>query len=192
MPQMPWRLIRLSLILIFIGLLPFALSLVYLEAPTPERVLEFLFVPPNIRAWLVVYIGYQTVLFVGVVVLALAVVLVVRRLFQKQDRDRPISTSEVLLEEAEAIHSAEAGDLRRLAADFAKRSERQDDVGRDELSVVSPAVYRWLLDEVEPRERGRTALCLSGGGIRSASFALGVLQALAAYPRRSASENEQA
>src|SRR5262245_59077753 len=27
----------------------------------------------------------------------------------------------------------------------------------------------------------RTALCLSGGGIRSASFALGVLQALASY-----------
>src|ERR1044072_8074405 len=31
--------------------------------------------------------------------------------------------------------------------------------------------------------RGSTALCLSGGGIRSASFALGVIEALAVHPR---------
>jgi hypothetical protein len=29
----------------------------------------------------------------------------------------------------------------------------------------------------------RSALCLSGGGIRSATFALGVIQALASHPR---------
>lgn len=34
----------------------------------------------------------------------------------------------------------------------------------------------------------RSALCISGGGIRSATFALGVLQALATHPRRSANE----
>src|SRR5262252_7366556 len=34
------------------------------------------------------------------------------------------------------------------------------------------------------------ALCLSGGGIRSAAFALGVLQALATHPRSSKSSNQ--
>lgn len=34
----------------------------------------------------------------------------------------------------------------------------------------------------------RSALCISGGGIRSATFALGVLQALAMHPRRSANQ----
>ncbi|MBP1851559.1 patatin-like phospholipase family protein [Rhizobium halophytocola] len=34
----------------------------------------------------------------------------------------------------------------------------------------------------------RTALCISGGGIRSATFALGVMQALATYPRDAAGE----
>ncbi|WP_377298364.1 patatin-like phospholipase family protein [Rhizobium sp. SGZ-381] len=34
----------------------------------------------------------------------------------------------------------------------------------------------------------RSALCISGGGIRSATFALGVIQALATHPRRSANE----
>ncbi|MBP2550987.1 hypothetical protein J2858_003927 [Neorhizobium galegae] len=34
----------------------------------------------------------------------------------------------------------------------------------------------------------RSALCISGGGIRSATFALGVIQALAIHPRRSANE----
>src|SRR5262249_53512086 len=32
-------------------------------------------------------------------------------------------------------------------------------------------------------DQGSAALCLSGGGIRSAAFALGVIQALAAHPR---------
>ena len=35
-------------------------------------------------------------------------------------------------------------------------------------------------------DRRSTALCLSGGGIRSASFALGVIEALAVHPRRPA------
>jgi hypothetical protein len=36
----------------------------------------------------------------------------------------------------------------------------------------------------ELNKLNRAALCLSGGGIRSAAFALGVIQALAAHPRR--------
>ena len=92
MPPLPWRLIRLSLILIFIGLLPRILPLVYLAPPSPARVLETMLVPPDIREWLVVYIGYQTVLFVGVVLLLVAAILVARKLWQKRDTDVPIST----------------------------------------------------------------------------------------------------
>src|SRR5438046_2281293 len=66
---------------------------------------------------------------------------------------RPITTQEVLREEAEAIHGVDL-------------SGRQ-----------TPDLYRAL------NQLGQTALCLSGGGIRSAAFALGVIQALAAHPR---------
>jgi hypothetical protein len=63
----------------------------------------------------------------------------------------------------------------------------KDKVLRDEAKVIrrvslSPnvtgiALYRAL------NQLGSSALCLSGGGIRSAAFALGVIQALAIHPR---------
>ncbi len=66
----------------------------------------------------------------------------------------PLTTNEVLREEAEAIHHAD-------------------------LSGVAPEdLYRSL------NALNSSALCLSGGGIRSAAFALGVMQALAAHPRK--------
>src|SRR6476660_9554273 len=104
LPPLPWRLIRVSLILIFIGLLPRILPLIHIEPPSPAGVLELLFVPPHIRQWLVDYVGYQGVLFVGVALLVLAAILVVRKLLQEGDTDSPISTSGVLLDEAVAIH----------------------------------------------------------------------------------------
>jgi Patatin-like phospholipase len=64
----------------------------------------------------------------------------------------PISTEDVLREEAKAIHGVT-------------------------LSETGPALYDALFKEP------RAALCLSGGGIRSAAFALGVIQALATHPR---------
>jgi len=66
----------------------------------------------------------------------------------------PLTTNEVLREEAGAIHHAD-------------------------LSSVAPEdLYRSL------NALNSSALCLSGGGIRSAAFALGVMQALAAHPRK--------
>ena len=44
-------------------------------------------------------------------------------------------------------------------------------------TVTGKELYRAL------HARHSTALCLSGGGIRSASFALGVIEALAVHPR---------
>jgi hypothetical protein len=66
----------------------------------------------------------------------------------------PQTTDEVLREEADAIHGKGA-----------VQSPQGDDL------------YRAL------NNLNSAALCLSGGGIRSASFALGVIQALAAHPR---------
>src|SRR5215467_13729687 len=65
----------------------------------------------------------------------------------------PLTTEQVLIEEALAIH-------------------------QEDLSGKSgTALYRAL------NKLNAAALCLSGGGIRSAAFALGVIQALAAHPR---------
>jgi hypothetical protein len=66
----------------------------------------------------------------------------------------PLTTDEVLREEAAAIHHAD-------------------------LSGVHPEeIYRTL------NALNSAALCLSGGGIRSAAFALGIMQSLAAHPRQ--------
>src|SRR4051812_24361604 len=69
------------------------------------------------------------------------------------ENTRPLTTEEVLREEAAAIHNL----------DFSSRS--------------IPDLYRAL------NQTNQSALCLSGGGIRSAAFALGVIQALAIHPR---------
>jgi hypothetical protein len=76
---------------------------------------------------------------------------------------RPLTTEEVLREEAKAIHGDKAAGIDGKS-------------GRElycELSRLDSA-----------------ALCLSGGGIRSAAFALGVIQALAQHPRSVARSND--
>src|SRR5580704_2381628 len=65
----------------------------------------------------------------------------------------PLTTEDVLREEAKAIH------------------------GESLIGKRGPALYRAL------NQLNSAALCLSGGGIRSAAFGLGVIQALAAHPR---------
>src|SRR5215217_7699087 len=68
-----------------------------------------------------------------------------------------LGPDEVLREEAAAIHGKEA-------------AKKVGDKAGD-------ALYRAL------HGLNSVALCLSGGGIRSASFALGVIEALAVHPR---------
>lgn len=71
-----------------------------------------------------------------------------------------------------------------------------DAVLRDEANTIHPAkpaipetikgadLYQAL------HQRNAAALCLSGGGIRSASFALGVIEALAVHPRQASAKGE--
>ena len=99
----------------------------------------------------------------------------------------PLSIEQVLAEEAIALNGAVAGEgtgasrPQATAQDVQSRRMTKDaDVrsGKDES-----------LNEVETRKKfyrslnklNRSALSLSGGGIRSATFCLGVIQALAAY-----------
>src|SRR5262245_5764974 len=74
------------------------------------------------------------------------------RLDDAPDPTFPLTTAQVLHEEAKAIH------------------------GVDPSSLRGEPLYRFL------NGLNQSALCLSGGGIRSAAFALGVIQALAAHP----------
>ena len=94
----------------------------------------------------------------------------------------PLSIEQVLAEEERALGGrrleAFADDSRQTAA--RERTEKDADArdGKDESR-----------DEVERRKAfyrslnkfNRSALCLSGGGIRSATFCLGVIQALATF-----------
>ncbi|HYM72679.1 MAG TPA: patatin-like phospholipase family protein, partial [Stellaceae bacterium] len=74
----------------------------------------------------------------------------------------PLRTSEVLLDELEAIFGADA--VRGLREAVASLGSEEERLAQMEISAAGLAPV---------------ALCLSGGGIRSASFGLGVLQALA-------------
>jgi Patatin-like phospholipase len=76
-----------------------------------------------------------------------------------------LSTEEMLGDEAQAIHGKEAETV---------------------VGQTGAALYQAL------NNLNSAALCLSGGGIRSAAFALGVIQALAVHPRPAAKEGAPA
>src|SRR5262245_32979221 len=82
----------------------------------------------------------------------------------------PLSSDAVVAAEAAAIHGG----------------GRPPDEEKVRPSVGGEALYRAL------HECNSSALCLSGGGIRSAAFALGVIEALAVHPRPSGSAAEGA
>ncbi len=79
---------------------------------------------------------------------------------KKHDAPPPIPLHQVLEEEYEALHGKLPEDYPRAETDPQKRRE---------------AIFA-LIHSLENK---RTALCLSGGGIRSGSFALGIMQGLA-------------
>src|SRR5882757_10625695 len=94
----------------------------------------------------------------------------------------PLTLAEMLFEELEQLDptftEASAGDLKkeihalRAEPNWHKRKARSEE--------LVPAIYAHIHKQAKehPAKR-RAALCLSGGGIRSATFNLGVLQGLA-------------
>jgi Patatin-like phospholipase len=98
----------------------------------------------------------------------------------------PLSIEQVLAEEAVALgapgNGAEIKNLYQIAAQHFQLSRLYNASDVRAGAYVSPSeaerrkiFYRGL------NKLNRSALCLSGGGIRSATFCLGVIQALAAY-----------
>jgi hypothetical protein len=114
-----------------------------------------------------------------------------------------VSTEQVMAEEADAIHGITQGSiieaLRAQAVaqpDESRRTRKDADArsGKDEdpTDVKKRQTFYCTLNHLN-----RAALCCSGGGIRSATFCLGVIQALAMHslnksPPGTASEAGQA
>ena len=94
---------------------------------------------------------------------------------------RPLTAGEMLEQEFEALYGELPRKYRELRKRCLNRHGRQDcDEG------LKKALYGYIHDRAKRLESGQdvpahAALCLSGGGIRSATFALGVLQGLAKY-----------
>jgi hypothetical protein len=194
--RIPRRLIILALLILFLAYLPdiydVLTRLVFGGQPWwPQTLTDIPFAPILARFWLVTYVNWQVARLVGLTLLAIGIIWA---LWQRtaelaaQGADKPITTSAVLLAEAAEIHGAHVvPDEHVRDADAEFHADYRKALATDQSLVadlemnnggpVSPAVYQWL------NGLNQTALCLSGGGIRSASFGLGVLQALAAHPR---------
>ena len=103
-------------------------------------------------------------------------------------------TGSVLLEEFAAIHKTSSKDqLERSAIEMYERQAKVgrtigdnskmmawEDLSREKRDAVRLDLYYQLVDALAA-PGGQSAICLSGGGIRSAAFALGILQGLARH-----------
>ena len=98
-------------------------------------------------------------------------------------REKYFWTSDVLIDEFKTLHPDEKELIKDL--DDSRAPPRPGQKGakgeNDEAELLALAAYYEAVHKFRKndKEPGQTALCLSGGGIRSAAFALGVLQALA-------------
>ena len=109
---------------------------------------------------------------------------------RRGDRMPSLTMAEVLLEETDALYGHEEDllepDNANRRAEIALRRQAIADLGREIAAAATPIdpdsqqEYEQIGKVYEELQRHDTvALCLSGGGIRSATFALGVLEALA-------------
>jgi hypothetical protein len=99
----------------------------------------------------------------------------------------PLSMEQALADEIGALNGGQsepgAGDVNALATGQVEERERvyRDADSRSGQDQSVGAVERREAFYRSLNKLNRTALCLSGGGIRSATFCLGVIQALAAF-----------
>jgi len=185
------RLISISIVLIVLGMSPLLVNFLdeHLLGAAAWR-LERLSVQPLFdqlaASWVIVAAKLHLATAAGAILLAIGAGWAVAARFYKMPwvKDtapaNPTRMNQVLLREAELIEGGQPSpEEAQYIDDFQLQREKQARETGDEapLNEVSPHLYRWLYG------LNRSALCLSGGGIRSASFALGVLQALATHPR---------
>jgi len=101
---------------------------------------------------------------------------------EKRKKEGPFSIEEVLAGEAKEIHG-DTPETRKLKPIGPDEQDKRLYLNEDQR-----ALHKGDVEEVKPRDEfyrtlnglNRAALCLSGGGERSAVFCLGVIQALAA------------
>jgi Patatin-like phospholipase len=94
---------------------------------------------------------------------------------------RRLADDEIAREQTENVLRTEA-----LTIHSSKLSDKDNtDLKADLINEKGPGLYRAL------NRLDSAALCLSGGGIRSAAFSLGVIQALASHPRSEPRGNDK-
>jgi hypothetical protein len=86
------------------------------------------------------------------------------------------TTARVLIEEFKAIHAGKSTPIDLKISNGASLDGMPGQQERNQQLAYNEAT-KWLADN----GAGQSALCLSGGGIRSAAFALGILQGLARH-----------
>jgi len=99
---------------------------------------------------------------------------------QPPDRDKPFHTGEVLESEFKLIHGNNRWDPAELKDDAIRAGLIEQAIAglpHDSDKAEKLAIHAWSVHCLP--DPGQSALCLSGGGIRSAAFALGILQGLA-------------
>lgn len=89
-----------------------------------------------------------------------------------RDVDAHLQLSDILIEEYEALCRPLSQSTRECVMELRKQQAMK---GHTDDSVLCKILY----EELHRYPENRTALCFSGGGIRSATFGLGVIQALA-------------
>jgi hypothetical protein len=94
--------------------------------------------------------------------------------------DKVYSIEEVLAEEVKVIHDKELATTPHRQPEEERRKRLNDDQRSKFSGESSPVGSRYKFYS-ELNSLNRAALCCSGGGIRSATFCLGVIQAFAAH-----------
>src|SRR5262245_50541360 len=89
-----------------------------------------------------------------------------------------VDVVDMLWEEAKMVHE----EFAKMAHESFKDDRDKEILGKARNETYYERLHKRLrafYAQVHALDPGRSALCLSGGGIRSASFCLGVLQSLA-------------
>jgi hypothetical protein len=89
----------------------------------------------------------------------------------------PLQLWQVLEEEYEALHRELPSEYVKNRNEIIKEIEKKktEEEKKEKEKEILPELYK----AIHKADEKRSALCLSGGGIRSATFALGIIQGMA-------------
>ena len=103
-------------------------------------------------------------------------------LFKSPSRSGPLCLCDVLVDECQQFHEPGDDEHPSFESPIPDAVDRQyDALLHEEHGARLAAIYQHIFKLQCDNRRPRAALCLSGGGIRSATFALGLMQGLARH-----------